>query len=165
MNQQPQRQPAPTPASIPTASTVAEARKLAENLMEVMSALLAVIERETELVRAGKIREGMALEPKKTDLSRRYVHALAYLKASQKYLHKVAPELLTTLHRHHDVFRAMLQINLTVLATAHAVSESIVRGVNTELQRRNIPNTYTANGRRAAPGPRHLTPLSVSRSL
>jgi hypothetical protein len=160
---QPQRQPAPAP--IPTASTVAEGRKLAENLMEVMSALLAVIERETELVRAGKIREAMALEPKKTDLSRRYVNALAYLKASQKYLYKVAPELLTTLHRHHDVFRAMLQINLTVLATAHAVSESIVRGVNIELQRRNIPNTYTANGRRAVPGPRHMTPLSVSRSL
>ena len=37
----------------------------------------------------------------------------------------------------------MLQINLTVLATAHAVSEGIVRGVNTEMQRRNIPNTYT----------------------
>jgi hypothetical protein len=163
MNQQPQRQPAP--AQIPTASTVAEGRKLAENLMEIMSALLAVIERETELVRAGKIREAMALEPKKTELSRRYVHALTYLKASQKFLHKVAPELLTTLHRHHDVFRAMLQINLTVLATAHAVSESIVRGVNTELQRRNIPNTYTANGRRAVPGPRHMTPLSVSRSL
>ena len=89
----------------------------------------------------------------------------AQLKASQKYLAQTAPELLTTLHRHHDVFRAMLQINLTVLATAHAVSESIVRGVNTEMQRRNIPNTYTAAGRRAAPGPRHMTPLAVSRSL
>jgi len=77
----------------------------------------------------------------------------------------VAPELLTTLHRHHDTFRAMLQINLTVLATAHAVSESIVRGVNTEIQRRNIPNTYTSAGRRVTPGPRHMTPLAVSRSL
>ena len=89
------------------------------------------------------------------------------MKASQKYLSQAAPELLKTLHRHHDVFRAMLQINLTVLATAHAVSESIVRGVNTEMQRRNIPNTYTAAGRRAAPGPRqhHAAvgqPLAVS---
>ncbi len=53
----------------------------------------------------------------------------------------------------------MLQINLTVLATAHAVSEGIVRGVNAEIQRRNIPNTYTAAGQRAAPGPRNITPL------
>jgi hypothetical protein len=163
MNQHPQRQPAP--ATVPMASTPAEARKLAEHLMEVMSALLSLIERETELVRAGKIREGMAFEPKKTELTRCYVNAVACLKASQKYLTQAAPELLTTLHRHHDVFRAMLQINLTVLATAHAVSESVIRGVNSEVQRRNIPNTYTAAGRRAAPGPRHITPLSVSRSL
>ena len=163
MNQHPRRQPVPAP--IPMASTPAEARKLAENLMEVMSALLGVIERETELVRAGKIREAMASEATKAELSRRYVSAVTYLKASHNYLAEAAPELLTTLHRHHDVFRAMLQINLTVLATAHAVSESIVRGVNTEIQRRNIPNTYTSAGQRTAPGPRHITPLSVSRSL
>ena len=163
MNQHPQRQPAP--AAVPMASTPTEARKLAEHLVEVMSALLSLIERETELVRAGNIREAMAFEPKKTELTRRYVNAVACLKASQKYLTQAAPELLTTLHRHHDVFRAMLQINLTVLATAHAVSESVIRGVNTEVQRRNIPNTYTAAGRRAAPGPRQITPLTVSRSL
>ena len=163
MNQNPQRREAPAP--VPSATTPGDARKLAENMMDVMSALLGVIERETELVRAGKLREAMAFEPQKTDLSRRYVHAVGQLKASQKYLSQTAPELLTTLHRHHDIFRAMLQINLTVLATAHAVSESIVRGVNTEMQRRNIPNTYTAAGRRAAPGPRHMTPLAVSRSL
>jgi hypothetical protein len=124
-----------------------------------------VIERETELVRAGKLREAMASEPEKSALSRRYVSAVGHLKASQKFLAQSAPELMTTLHRYHDTFRAMLQVNLTVLATAHAVSEGIVRGVNAEMQRRNIPNTYTAAGKRAAPGPRHMTPLSVSRSL
>src|SRR6266550_3166207 len=126
---------------------------------------LGISERETELVRAGKVAAAMSLEPNKTDLSRRYVSAVEHLKASQPFLSQTAPELLATLHRHHDVFRAMLQINLTVLATAHAVSESIVRGVNAEIQRRNIPNTYTAAGRRATPGPRHMTPLAVSRSL
>jgi hypothetical protein len=40
-----------------------------------------------------------------------------------------------------------------------------VRGVNAEMQRRSMPNTYTAAGRRATPGPRHTTPLAVSRSL
>lgn len=153
------------PAATPTTAIATDARKLAENLMDVMTALLGVIERETELVRAGKLREAMAFEAQKTDLSRRYVNAVGQLKASQKSLSQTAPELLTTLHRHHDVFRAMLQINLTVLATAHAVSESIVRGVNTEMQSRNIPNTYTAAGRRTTPGSRHMTPLAFSRSL
>ena len=133
--------------------------------MEVMSALLATIERETELVRAGKVREAMRLEEQKTELSRRYVVAVENLKNAQKHLALVAPELLATLRRNHETFRAMLQINLTVLATAHAVSEGIMRGVNAEVQRRNMPNTYTAAGQRAAPGPRHVTPLAVSRTL
>ncbi|WP_414644657.1 hypothetical protein [Bradyrhizobium sp.] len=105
---------------------------------------------------------GDALEGKKSELSRRYVGTIAHLKSSQSYLARAMPELLT---RHHDTFRAMPQVNLTVLATAQAVSEGIVRGVNAELQRRNVPNTYTAAGQRAAPSPRNISPLAVSRSL
>jgi hypothetical protein len=167
MNQRPQQRPAaaPAPAARPVASTPVEIRKLSEELMDVMSALLGIIERETELVRAGKVAEALRLEPQKSEMSRRYMLAVEGLKAAQKTLSQAAPELLTTLRRHHDTFRAMLQINLTVLATAHAVSEGIIRGVNTEIQRKNIPNTYTASGQRAAPGPRNITPLAVSRSL
>ena len=45
MNQSPQAKSVPAPK--PAISTPAEARKLAEDLMDVMSALLGVIERET----------------------------------------------------------------------------------------------------------------------
>jgi hypothetical protein len=162
MNQHPQRQ---APASRPVASTPAEARKLAEDMVEVMSGLLAIIERETELVRAGKVREALRLEEQKTALSRRYMVAVENLKNAQAQLKLVAPELLATLRRHHETFRAMLQINLTVLATAHAVSEGIVRGVNAEVQRNNMPNAYTAAGQRATPSPRQVRPIAVSRTL
>jgi len=153
------------PARQPPIATPAQAHKLAEEMLEVMCNLLAVVEKETELVRAGKLREAMALEQQKTGLTRRYVSAIETLRVAQEHLAQVAPDLLASLKRHHETFRAMLQINLTVLATAHAVSEGILRGVNTEVQRRNMPNTYTAAGQRAAPGPRHITPLAVSRSL
>jgi len=155
----------PMPASRPTALVNSEAQRLAQELMDAMSTLLGLVEQETELVRAGRLQEAMAFEAKKQELSRRYVGAVGLWKANQDRLAKSAPELLSTMHRHHDAFRAMLQVNLTVLATAHAVSESVVRGVNAEIQKRNVPNTYTAAGRRAAPGPRHTTPLAVSRSL
>ena len=69
-------QAAPAPATTP-----AEARKLAEGLMELMNALLAVIEHETELVRAGNVREAIKLESKKTELSRRYIASITALKA------------------------------------------------------------------------------------
>ena len=130
-----------------------------------MNALLELIERETALVRAGKITEAMPLEAQKTELSRRYVaggRGRCSRPRSHVYMKRATPDLLTALTRHHDTFRAMLQVNLTVLATAHAVSEGIIRGVNAEVQRRNMPNTYTAAGQRAAPGPRHVTPLAVS---
>ncbi|TAK49662.1 MAG: hypothetical protein EPO23_00015 [Xanthobacteraceae bacterium] len=156
--------PQQTAAPVPTLSTPEQAQKLAAHLIDVMNGLLKLVERETELVRAGKVGEAMMLDADKTDLSRRYVAAIGYLKQNQRYLSQTTPELMTSLHRHHDVFRAMLQVNLTVLATAHAVSEGIVRGVNSEMARRASPQTYTAAGHRAA-GARHATPLSVSRAL
>ena len=120
-------------------ATPGEARQLADSLMKVMNDLLAIIEQETALVRAGHIREAIALEPSKADISKRYITMISLLKISQAYLASTTPDLLQALRKHHDVFRAMLQVNLTVLATAHAVSEGIVRGVNAEMQRRNIP--------------------------
>ena len=55
------------------------------------------------------------------------------------------------LRQRHDLFRAVLQMNLTVLATAHAVSESIMRGVSAELARKATPQAYGASGRATAP--------------
>ena len=104
----------PAPAPAPSVSTPADARRLAAGMIEVMSALLAIVEQETELVRAGKVREAMDLEPRKSEASRQYVQALTELGNSRDYLTRSTPELLTTLHRHHDTFRAMLQVNLTV---------------------------------------------------
>ena len=155
----------PATAMQPSVSNPLEARKLAEALLQTMDALLKLIEQETALVRAGKIREAILLDGAKSDLSRRYVSAIAGLRANQRYMAQATPDLLATLHRHHDTFRAMLQVNLTVLATAHAVSEGIVRGVNGEMQRRAAPSTYTASGNRSTAGTRHAAPLTLSRTL
>ena len=149
----------------PSISNPADARKLADALMRTMDELLKLIEQETALVRAGKIREAMQLDTAKTDLSRRYVSAIAGLRANQRYMSQATPDLLTALHRHHDTFRAMLQVNLTVLATAHAVSEGIVRGVNGEMQRKAVPSTYTAAGQRNTAGTNRAAPLTLSRTL
>jgi Mrp family chromosome partitioning ATPase len=153
------------PQPAPVAISAADARKLAENLMDVMTSLLGVIENETALVRAGKLREAIALEGRKTELSQRYSSIIAFVRNNQNCLAKASPDLIKALHRHHDTFRAMLQVNLTVLATAHAVSEGVIRGVNAEMQKRAMPQTYTAAGQRSSPYPNRAAPLSVSRSL
>lgn len=157
--------PKPAPNALPSVASPTEASKLADMLLQAMNALLALVEQETQFVRAGRIGEALALEPQKTELSRRYVTAVSLLKGSAGYMKRNTPDLLDGLERHHETFRAMLQVNLTVLATAHAVSEGIIRGVNTELQKRAAPSTYNASGYRTAPSARSGTPLAVSRTL
>lgn len=142
-----------------------EAEALAIHLLDVMAALLGTIEEETELVRAGNLTEAAKLEPTKTELSRMYIADTARIKASQPYLARTTPALVNALRERHDLFRALLQMNLTVLATAHAVSESIMRGVSHELARKATPQGYGSSGRAAAPSASSRQPLTVSRVL
>lgn len=152
------------PGPLPVTNT-AEAELLMKHLMDVMDSLLAIVEKETELVRAGNLIEATKLEPSKTELSRLYYADAARLKASRQFLTQAMPDVFAALRQRHDLFHALLQMNLTVLATAHAVSESIMRGVSDELARRATPNAYGATGRAAAPTASSQQPLAVSRVL
>src|SRR6185295_3508626 len=141
---------APSPA--PKIETAAEAENLARHLLAAMDALIATIEDET------------ALEATKNELTRLYVADAAQVKANREVLSREVPDLLAELHQQHDTFNALLQMNLTVLATAHAVSESLIRGAAAEVARKAAPQTYGMSGRQAVP-PRGAAPVSVSRTL
>jgi hypothetical protein len=145
--------------------SAAEGELLIQHILDVMGALLATIEEETELVRAGRLPDAAKLEPVKAELSRLYTDDTARIRASQDYLTQATPELVEDLRRRHDLFRALLQINLTVLATAHAVSESIMRGVSAELARKATPQAYGASGHATPPSAGNMQPLTVSRVL
>lgn len=146
-------------------ANAAEAARLISDLAGVMDGLLALLEQETALVRAGRLSEAMTLETEKTALAQQYTAAVTRLKASRDQLADSAPELLDTLRRRHDLFHALLQINMAVLATAHAVSEGIMRGVSDELSRKAAPQTYGASGRPSARSPHATQPLALSRLL
>ena len=143
----------------------AEAQQVIGHLNEIMDALIGVVEEETKLVRAGRLSEVKRLGDQKTDLARLYLADTARLQASQPFLAKAVPGVLKVLRERHDTFRSMLQVNLTVLATAHAVAEGIVRGVSEEITRQAAPSIYGASGRQTAPDKRNATPLAVSRVL
>lgn len=130
-----------------------------------MDQIIQVLEQETALVRAGRLTEAAKLEPEKASLSQLYYGCVGRLKGALPQLKQSSPEALDRLQRKHDEFRALLQMNLTVLATAHAVSEGIMRGVSDELARKAAPSTYGATGRANAPSPSAAQPLAVSRVL
>jgi len=142
-----------------------EAQQVIGHLSDVMDALLDVVEEETQLVRRGRLREVAKLEGKKTNLARLYLADTARLHASQTYLAKSVPGVLQVLRERHNAFRSMLQINLTVLATAHAVAEGIIRGVAEELNRKSTLQTYGASGRQTVSDGHGARPLAVSRVL
>jgi hypothetical protein len=153
------------PVSVLPVASAADGETLIKHLLEVMEALLGTIEEETALIRAGKLAEAAKLEPAKSELSRMYVTDTARIKASQVYLDRVKPAMAEELRQRHDLFRAVLQMNLTVLATAHAVSESIMRGVSAELARKATPQAYGASGSATAPSAGARQPLTLSRVL
>ena len=143
----------------------ADAQQAIDHLSAIMDGLLELVEEETRLVRAGKLSDVTRLEPSKSELARHYIADVTRLKASQPYLEQTLPAALDALRARHDRFRALLQINLTVLATAHAVSEGIMRGVSNEINRKSMPQTYGASGRQTTPTTRHAAPLTLSRAL
>ena len=151
-----------TPAPI---GSKAEAENLVRHLLAAMDALVATVEQETALVRAGKLKDAAALETRKAELAQIYATDSAQVKANIPLLSSQVPELLAALRKQHDIFNALLQINLTVLATAHAVSEGLIRGAHAEVARKSAPQTYGSSGRASTPPKNVATPVSVSRTL
>ena len=152
------------PQSLPGITSVGEADMVIADLGRIMDALLAAVEEETALVRAGKLSEAERLSAAKSELAGTYLATTERIKTSRPFLSRSLPDQLAELRRRHDSFHAVLQINLTVLATAHAVSEGIVRGVSDEINRTQVPQTYGASGRATATRPKNRQPIAVSRS-
>jgi hypothetical protein len=152
----------PSPAA---AVSPADAEALMGRLMQAMDGLLDMIEEETALVRTGRLREAASIQHTKGDFARSYVTDMTRLAVSRAALAKAAPDKVEAFRRRHAQFHDLLRTNMTVLATAHAVSEDIIRGVSGELARKAAPQTYGSTGRPSAPGPSAIQPLAVSRSL
>lgn len=153
---------AASPAPI---GSLGEAGLVIQRLLVAMDSLLAMVEEETSLVRAGRLREASKREREKADFAQGYVADMTRLAADPAGLSQAAPELREAFHRRHAEFHDRLRINMTVLATAHAVSEDLIRGVSGELARKSAPQTYGATGLPAAPGASTIQPLAINRSL
>jgi hypothetical protein len=146
-------------------ASAGEAERVIANLTTIMDRLVETVAEETAHVRAGRLREAANLAETKADLARCYTAESARVTAARALIARLPPALRDALRERHEAFKALLQTNLTVLATAHAVSEGIIRGVSEELARKRAPSTYGASGRANAPSAKASQPLALSRSL
>ena len=151
-------------AEIPIASA-GEAELAVANLNNIMDRLEATVVEETARLRAGRLNAARELDATKSELARLYATQSERVKAARGLIAKSQPQAIEALRTRHAAFQSVLQTNMTVLATAHAVSEGIIRGVSGELARKQTPSTYGASGRAVAPSPKTSQPLALSRKL
>lgn len=152
-------------STAPEAVTEANADSALKQMESSIASLLAVIDQETRLVKVGQLREAAALEQRKGALVRDYSGHSARIKANRELLERVLPAKLRALTEQHRHLQSSLQTNMTVLATAHAVSQDIVRNVAEQMTRRATPSTYGSAGKANTPPPRVSQPIAVSRSI
>ncbi|MGH6725029.1 MAG: hypothetical protein ACREB8_00615 [Pseudolabrys sp.] len=146
-------------------TSAAEAERAIATLNAIMDRLVDTLAEETAHVRAGRLREAAKLEEAKAELARSYAVESTRLIAARALIARAVPGAVDSLRKRNADFQALLQTNLTVLATAHAVSEGIIRGVSEELARKRAPSTYGASGRANSPGAKASQPLALSRTL
>jgi DNA repair exonuclease SbcCD ATPase subunit len=146
-------------------TTKTEAETALDDLSTLFANLSSLLAQETALVRTGKLRKAAEIEPAKKDLAGRLYTLVERLKASAKFILQVVPERCAALKEAQEDLRSVLQRNMAVLATAHAVSEGIVRRLSGELTKKAAPQVYGASGRTVAPSPKYGKPLAVSRVL
>ena len=142
----------------------AEAEQLVAGLLATMGDLEALLEAETGHVRVGRFREGLSQEARKAELSAAYLQGLEAVKANAIALARFAPAALASLKDAHGRFGRCVEANQVVLATARAVSETLVKGIADEMNRHARPQGYAPAGQ----GPRRpatSAPLVVSKSF
>jgi len=146
-------------------ATTADAEGALADIASVIAQLSGVIEQESTLVQAGRLRAASGLAAAKSELTGRLFVASERLRTNSKLVRQLAPAQCTALARAQETFRTLLQRNMIVLATAHAVSEGIMRRLSGDLARKASPQVYGATGRTTTPNPKHGRPLAISRSL
>ena len=95
-----------------------------------MDDLIALVEEETTLVRAGKLFALKDLEARKKRSALEFINGLEAVKKIRPTLEKHAPDAIYSLRRRHAEFRSMLQLSLAALATAKEVSDSMLDGLS-----------------------------------
>jgi hypothetical protein len=149
-------------------TSLPEARELVDTIMSTLGSLAHVIGEETQLMRAGQIGAALDREARKTELAGSYMRGLEVLKANAVALARFVPEEVSRLKGAHQEFSELLETNQAVLATARAVSETIVRDLAKDSGRAPQAQGYSRGGYGAVTQPvtRLSTgPIVVSKTL
>lgn len=119
-----------------------EAERFVGAFLGTMADLGGLLDAQTSHLSAGRMRDGLARETEKTALAGGYLKGLEFARANAVAIARFAPDRVAELRRSNAAFRASVERNQAVIATARAVSEGLIRGVAEEVARRSRPQGY-----------------------
>lgn len=128
-----------------------------ENMMKVLAL-------ETDLMKAGRIRDALALDREKNEISGQYLRFMQTLKENAIAIARFAPADVEALKKNHAHLTSLLALNQQVIATVKSVSENLVRGVQEEASAARSLSTYGPGAHVARHTPAHA-PLALSVKL
>ncbi len=135
-------------------------------LMEVTAELIAVLDRETSLLRRAKYAEIGPLTARKSALSAQLLHHMTAFRAHAAQIREHHPETVKELEAQNRLFRRSLEVNHETLNAMKSVTEGLIRTLAAKVaEQGGGPETYGADAALHAPKPKRPRPLSVNRQL
>jgi hypothetical protein len=153
------------PAAASPAPTLDEdAAAVISRLIEAIVRIEGLLQEETALVRAARLREAATVAAHKAAAASLYERELVALRAVAGVILRTMPERAQELRARLAALGETLAVNLAVVGTAKAVAEDMMRSVADEVGRRNQPHGYGSHGRAVARAGTPA-PVSISRNL
>lgn len=128
--------------------------------------LVTIMNQETTLLRAGRMREAGALTADKTRLAQDYVTFARSVQRQIGRLKLEAPGAVERLRGGHERLATQIADNLRVIATARSVTEDLLTDVAATLGQKARAKTYGATGEIGGSSPNHAARgIAVNRAL
>jgi hypothetical protein len=159
---QPKNQ-ADTPPRIETAE---EALGLCDRLMETTADLIAVLERETGLLRKANVKDLTAVHVRKQSLSVALHRDLALLRENSEFIKMAAIDKIGDLKAQQIHFHKSLAANQNALSAVRAVSEQLLQTIASKVHKsQNGPEVYGRDAGVGTGDKRHSGAIAVDTTL
>jgi hypothetical protein len=133
--------------------------------LSTLERLVSILNEETVLLRAGRVREAGELTAEKTRLAQDYMGFARSVQRELPRLRAEAPAKVEALKVRHEQFATQMAENLRVIATARAVTEELLTDVANAMSAKARPKTYGASGTMNGQPPVAAAGVSINRAL
>ena len=140
-------------------------RELVARVETTLNALVAIMNQETTLLRAGHVKDAAQLTGDKTRLAQDYVGLSRSVQRQLFRLRQEVPVDLKRLQGGHERLATQMAENLRVIATARDVTESVLTDVAETMGAQNRTKTYGASGNVQSTAGGHARGIAVNRAL